>query len=144
MRQIQWWDEHRIVSPEMVGHARTYTLEQAQQVAIVRDMRSRGMSLQAIRKCLKKTGGDFLVVTAGKQAIQSNCREGALSIATASFGPVLIVQTAAIRAAVAKAAACLTERPVAKLVRRKPVRTQRLPAWYTAGQSLAGAGGVCR
>ena len=48
-RQLQWWDERGVVSPEHQGHRRRYRLEELIEVAVIAELRSKGFSLQKIR-----------------------------------------------------------------------------------------------
>ena len=52
-RQLQWWDEHRIVSPSWFqGHARRYKEEDLVLIQVIAKLKKIGLSLQAIRKVL--------------------------------------------------------------------------------------------
>jgi DNA-binding transcriptional MerR regulator len=51
-RQLQWWDERRIIKPRIMLHARNYTPGQALEVAITAHLRRRGWSLKTVRKVL--------------------------------------------------------------------------------------------
>lgn len=69
-RQLQWWDECRIVVPAREGHRRLYSLDDLAEVAVICELRDRGFSLQRVRKVmrfLQKEFGRRLVetVTAG-------------------------------------------------------------------------------
>ena len=52
-RQLQWWDERGVVSPEHQGHRRRYRLEELIEVSIISELRQKGFSLQKIRKVLR-------------------------------------------------------------------------------------------
>ncbi len=52
-RQLQWWDERGVVSPEHQGHRRRYRLEELIEVSIIAELRVKGFSLQKIRKVLR-------------------------------------------------------------------------------------------
>ncbi len=52
-RQLQWWDEQGIVVPEREGHRRIYSLGDLAEVAVLCELRSRGFSLQKIRRVLR-------------------------------------------------------------------------------------------
>src|SRR5439155_27153451 len=49
-RQLQWWDERRIVVPARQGHRRLYSMEDLADVAVIFELRRRGFSLQRVRK----------------------------------------------------------------------------------------------
>lgn len=69
LRQLQWWDEQGVVSPVQRGHRRMYQLHEVIEVALITELRSKGISLQKIRKVLgflkTELGGRFI------EAIQS-------------------------------------------------------------------------
>ena len=52
-RQLQWWDEKGVVSPQHHGHRRRYRLEELLEVAVISELRRKGFSLQKIRKVLR-------------------------------------------------------------------------------------------
>jgi len=52
-RQLQWWDERGVVSPEHQGHRRRYRLEELIEVSVIAELRNKGFSLQKIRKVLR-------------------------------------------------------------------------------------------
>src|SRR6266478_9509364 len=52
-RQLQWWDEKGVVSPQHQGHRRRYRLEELLEVSVISELRQKGFSLQKIRKVLR-------------------------------------------------------------------------------------------
>ena len=68
LRQLQWWDEQKIVAPSRRGHRRLYSLDDLAEIAIIRDLRRRGFSLQKIRRVM-----NFLRRRLGKRLIQTVC-----------------------------------------------------------------------
>jgi len=52
-RQLQWWDERRIVVPLREGHRRVYSMEDLAEVAVICELRRRGFSLQRVRKVMR-------------------------------------------------------------------------------------------
>jgi DNA-binding transcriptional MerR regulator len=52
-RQLQWWDERRIVVPERQGHRRIYAWDDLITVAVICQLRRRGFSLQRVRKVIR-------------------------------------------------------------------------------------------
>ncbi|MBZ5624287.1 MAG: MerR family transcriptional regulator [Acidobacteriia bacterium] len=52
-RQLQWWDERRLVSPPIENHRRVYTSEQVLEILAVAALRRKGLSLKKIRKVLR-------------------------------------------------------------------------------------------
>src|SRR5512140_687976 len=52
-RQLQWWDERGVVSPQHQGHRRRYRLEELIEVTVIAELRTKGFSLQKIRRVLR-------------------------------------------------------------------------------------------
>ena len=65
-RQLQWWDERRIVVPAREGHKRVYELDDLAEVAVICDLRRRGFSLQKIRRVIR-----FLQKELGKRLLET-------------------------------------------------------------------------
>jgi len=65
LRQLQWWDEQRVVSPRHTGHKRVYLTEEVVEVAVIAELRRKGFSLQKIRRVLR-----FLQKEMGKRVDQ--------------------------------------------------------------------------
>ncbi|MBI1899109.1 MAG: MerR family transcriptional regulator [Acidobacteria bacterium] len=53
LRQLQWWDERKVVSPRHAGHRRVYSPEEVVEVTVIAELRRKGFSLQKIRRVLK-------------------------------------------------------------------------------------------
>ncbi len=53
LRQLQWWDEERVIEPRHVGHHREYTQTQLIEAVAVSALRRHTFSLQAIRRHLR-------------------------------------------------------------------------------------------
>jgi DNA-binding transcriptional MerR regulator len=58
-RQLQWWDERRIVVPAREGHRRLYSMEDLAEVAVICELRQRGFSLQRVRKVMRFLQREF-------------------------------------------------------------------------------------
>jgi DNA-binding transcriptional MerR regulator len=58
-RQLQWWDERRIVVPERQGHRRIYAWDDLLTVAVICQLRRRGFSLQRVRKVIRFLQQEF-------------------------------------------------------------------------------------
>jgi DNA-binding transcriptional MerR regulator len=58
-RQLQWWDEQKIVSPARVGHRRVYNWDELVTVAVICHLRRRGFSLQRMRKVISFLQKEF-------------------------------------------------------------------------------------
>lgn len=53
LRQLQWWDERRIVRPEMGRNRRSYSEAEVQTIHRIAALRRAGVSLLQVRRCLK-------------------------------------------------------------------------------------------
>lgn len=58
-RQLQWWDERGVVRPAREGHRRLYSLNQLTEVAVICELRRKGISLQGVRKVLRFLDREF-------------------------------------------------------------------------------------
>lgn len=58
-RQLQWWDERRIVVPSRDGRRRLYSLEDLSEIAVICELRERGFSLQRVRKVVRFLQNEF-------------------------------------------------------------------------------------
>jgi DNA-binding transcriptional MerR regulator len=52
-RQLQWWDERKLVSPRIEDHRRIYAADHVLEILTVAALRRKGLSLQRIRKVLR-------------------------------------------------------------------------------------------
>ena len=59
LRQLQWWDERRIVIPVREGHRRLYSTEDLAEVAVICELRRKGFSLQGVRKVMRFLDREF-------------------------------------------------------------------------------------
>jgi len=66
LRQLQWWDERRIVVPARDGHKRIYSLDDLAEIAVICELRERGFSLQKIRRVIR-----FLQRELGKRLVET-------------------------------------------------------------------------
>ena len=53
LRQLQWWDERKVVSPTHEGHKRVYLPEEVIEITVIAELRRKGFSLQKIRRVLR-------------------------------------------------------------------------------------------
>src|SRR5947209_11927282 len=53
LRQLQWWDERKVVSPRQEGHRRVYLPQEVVEVSVIAELRRKGFSLQKIRRVLR-------------------------------------------------------------------------------------------
>src|SRR5450631_4025202 len=53
LRQLQWWDERKVVSPQHEGHKRVYQSAEVIEITVIAELRRKGFSLQKIRRVLR-------------------------------------------------------------------------------------------
>jgi DNA-binding transcriptional MerR regulator len=53
LRQLQWWDERKVVSPRHEGHRRVYYAVEVIEITVIAELRRKGFSLQKIRRVLR-------------------------------------------------------------------------------------------
>jgi len=53
LRQLQWWDERKLISPRQEGHKRVYLPEQVIESMVVAELRRKGLALQKIRRVMR-------------------------------------------------------------------------------------------
>jgi DNA-binding transcriptional MerR regulator len=53
LRQLQWWDERRVVSPRQEGHRRVYFPVEVIEITVIAELRRKGFSLQKVRRVLR-------------------------------------------------------------------------------------------
>jgi len=52
-RQLQWWDEKRIIVPTRTGRNRLYSAEDLVEIQVIEELRRRHISLAAVRRVLR-------------------------------------------------------------------------------------------
>jgi len=77
LRQLQWWDERRVVSPKHSGHKREYDAAEVIEVTVIAELRRKGFSLQKIRRVLR-----FLQREMGKRLADVLSKESDLHLLT--------------------------------------------------------------
>jgi DNA-binding transcriptional MerR regulator len=58
-RQLQWWDERGVVKPQRQGHRRLYSLQNLTEIAVICELRRKGISLQGVRKVMRFLQREF-------------------------------------------------------------------------------------
>ena len=53
LRQLQWLDERKVVSPQQRGHKRVYSYKQVLEILTIAALRKKGMSLQKTRVVIR-------------------------------------------------------------------------------------------
>ncbi len=105
LRQLQWWDEKKVVSPRHEGHRRIYQPEEVVEITVIAELRRKGFSLQKIRRVLRflqremgKRLGDLLsgesnwhLVTDGKAIYLEDDQERIIDILKNARQPMFLV-----------------------------------------------------
>lgn len=100
LRQLQWWDEQKIVSPAQVGHVRRYSVSDTRLICILADLRCKGVTLKLIRKfkplivkSLNRTlpGAVLMVLTDKKQVWFERTDASAIALIKSIKNPVILV-----------------------------------------------------
>ncbi len=104
-RQLQWWDERGLVVPSRSGRNRLYSMDDLAEIAVVRELRSRGLSLQRVRKAVRflqrelgkrlvqtlTSGADWHLLTDGRQIFLKNSAEQVLEVLKNSRQPIFAI-----------------------------------------------------
>jgi DNA-binding transcriptional MerR regulator len=105
LRQLQWWDERKVVSPRHQGHRRIYHLEEVVEITVIAELRKKGFSLQKIRRVLRflqremgkrlaevlKGDSDLHLVTDGKTIYLEDKQERIIDILKGARQPMFLV-----------------------------------------------------
>ena len=127
-RQLQWWDERRIVVPQRRGRNREYSLDDLAEVAVICELRRKGFSLQRVRQVMRylqrelgkrlvetvTSGSEYHLLTDGKRIYLENSERQIVDLLKNSRQPILSV--------------CLTdavEEVRAEVLKRRAVRRLR-------------------
>src|SRR5580692_7281664 len=77
LRQLQWWDERKVVSPRHEGHKRVYQPAEVIEITVIAELRRKGFSLQKIRRVLR-----FLQREMGRRLADVMADESSLHLVT--------------------------------------------------------------
>lgn len=105
LRQLQWWDEQKVVSPRHEGHKRIYLAEEAIEIAVIAELRRKGFSLQKIRRVLRflqremgkrladivAADSDMHLVTDGKAIYLENDSDTIIDVLKSADQPMFLV-----------------------------------------------------
>ena len=105
LRQLQWWDEKKVVSPHHEGHKRVYLSEEVIEITVIAELRRKGFSLQKIRRVLKflqkemgkrlseivDTQSDLHLVTDGKAIFLEDKHDRIIDILKNARQPMFLV-----------------------------------------------------
>ena len=53
LRQLQWWDERKVISPRQQGRRRLYVVSDVIGMMVIGELRLKGLSLQKIRRLVR-------------------------------------------------------------------------------------------
>lgn len=104
-RQLQWWDERRIVVPQRRGRNRAYTLDDLAEVAVICELRRKGFPLQRVRQVMRylqrelgkrlvetvTSGSEYHLLTDGKRIYLENSERQIVDLLKNSRQPLLSV-----------------------------------------------------
>ncbi len=105
LRQLQWWDERKVVSPRHEGHRRVYFPAEVIEITIIAELRRKGFSLQKIRRVLRflqkemgrrlsevlQGSSDLHLVTDGKSIYLEDRNERIIDIFKNARQPMFLV-----------------------------------------------------
>lgn len=105
LRQLQWWDERKVVSPQHEGHKRVYQAEEVIEITVIAELRRKGFSLQKIRRVLRflqremgkrladvlKAESDLHLVTDGKSIYLEDQHDRIIDILKNAKQPMFVV-----------------------------------------------------
>ncbi len=131
-RQLQWWDEKGYIRPVIVGHERSYTIEQCTLANAMADMRARhiplGRAVQIVKALAKRPDAGWLACGAGRGQKIYFAQElaGLAGILARIEGPLYIQQVRR----------CISEpEPLPQLQRGRVRRMTPRPAWLSNAPS---------
>jgi DNA-binding transcriptional MerR regulator len=130
LRQLQWWDERKVVSPRHEGHKRIYLPQEVIEITVIAELRRKGFSLQKIRRVLRflqremgrrlsdvlASQSDLHLVTDGKSIFLEDQQTRIIDILKNAKQPMFLV--------------CVSDqvRRLGETPSKKPVRTESATA----------------
>ncbi len=138
LRQLQWWDERRIVVPEREGRRRLYSLGNLAELAVIAELRDKGFSLQRVRKVVRAlerefqrrlvetvtAGSEYHLLTDGRNIYVENSARQVMDILKNARQPIFAVCLSdTVRRITASYVLSGKKRPVTKTSR--PLRARR-------------------
>jgi len=105
LRQLQWWDERKVVSPRHEGHRRVYFPVEVIEITVIAELRRKGFSLQKIRRVLRflqkemgkrlsdltQAASDLHLVTDGKAIYLEDKHERIIDLLKNAHQPMFLV-----------------------------------------------------
>jgi DNA-binding transcriptional MerR regulator len=105
LRQLQWWDERKVVSPRHEGHRRIYGRGEVIEITVIAELRRKGFSLQKIRRVLRflqremgkrlaevlQAASELHLVTDGKSIFLEDRHDRIIDILKSARQPMFLV-----------------------------------------------------
>lgn len=105
LRQLQWWDERKVVSPRHEGRRRVYVAVEVIEITVIAELRRKEFSLQKIRRVLRflqrelgkrladviSGNSDLHLVTDGKSIYLEDQQARIIDILKNARQPMLVV-----------------------------------------------------
>jgi DNA-binding transcriptional MerR regulator len=105
LRQLQWWDERKVVIPRHEGHKRLYEPEEVIEITVIAELRRKGFSLQSIRHILRvlqcemrrhlqdllSPDSELYLLTDGKSIHLEDRRERIIDLLKSARKPIFLV-----------------------------------------------------
>lgn len=102
-RQLQWWDERKVVVAQREGRKRLYSVEDLTEIAVICALRRKGVPLQRVRRIIKflqkefgrrlaeaaGSASDYHLLTDGKHIYLENSQQQIIDILKNSRQPLL-------------------------------------------------------
>ena len=102
-RQLQWWDERKVVVAQREGRKRLYSVEDLTEIAVICALRRKGVPLQRVRRIIRflqkefgrrlaeavGNGSDYHLLTDGKRIYLENSQQQVIDILKNSRQPLL-------------------------------------------------------
>jgi DNA-binding transcriptional MerR regulator len=147
-RQLQWWDERRIVVPERQGRNRVYSASDLVDILVIGQLRHRSISLAQVRRVLRLLRNqlhmrlsdlvagnrEFHLLLAGKRMFLETDSKQVIEVLSNSMQPMLLISLTEAIKPLRVELNDLLKRPEAKPAEKKSTERMR-----RAGQQRATA-----
>jgi DNA-binding transcriptional MerR regulator len=104
-RQLQWWDERKIVVPQRRGRNRVYSLDDLAEVAVICELRRKAFSLRRVRQVMRylqrelgkrlvetvTSGSEYHLLTDGRRIYLENSERQIVDLLKNSRQPILSI-----------------------------------------------------
>jgi DNA-binding transcriptional MerR regulator len=138
-RQLQWWDERRIVVPERRGRNRVYSPADLVDILVIGQLRLRSISLAQVRRVLRLlrtqlhirlsdlVSGDreYHLLLAGKRMFLETDSKQVIELLRNSMQPMLLISLSEAIKPLRVELRDLLQGPPANSVEKKPVERSR-------------------